>query len=776
MVFFFKILLRICFLIFGTHFRDVYNGIIKNNNFLMKRIIIFICFLLFLSENYGQVTIGSGLVPDDNALLDLKQNEDGSSIKGLLFPRVALVSISDPSPLSAHVEGMIVYNIGTSDETVDTRLVVSPGTYYNDGNRWINVSSSDTNPWYSSITSSPATTLSEPIYHIGSVALGATEPDATAQLDITSNTKGVLIPRLSKSERDAMVKPANGLMIFNITTNCLNYYNETNTRWLNLCGGYDPAIITIDCANTLGTSTTLTEGKALNNTNTYSLTMMVLEVGTYEIIVKTTNGYSFSKSGLFTSTGIQTITLEGQGAPIKWGTDQVIVQNNGYELSLSCTLPSVEVDPASIRYTIIPDNYVVNGDYYTKIGLDETNYIEVTLNVTAGGSLSLTSVTENGITFSSGALVLETGIQTIKLFGSGTPINPGVFTGNVITDGTNVIYPSITVTSTKGTFDDPANRCQEILDESSTAESGYYWIRDPQANKYLTYCLMEDEDAWTLVKSVSERNILKEGSAIQNESLSSQGARGIISTKNGVFNEYYFSLPAAVVQTIGTTTSGNASATNPKKYKFVIKEKGHTTVTTATMDDVKTTTLSIFDDAWAKENYWNVTVYYGNPSSDNIYTSTNNITEGKIFGKTLTKPSATNIQYLFDNKPFTYNVPGFYSYVRFYTGFYGGYGYVAPNTAANNVTYTYSGRGDSSDGKTFVYNKYYINDLFGVFLGSEGQLNHHIGTCSNSDDDFGGESFCGTVTGSSFSYWRAHRFNQRPDGEYEGRILQHWVK
>lgn len=57
-------------------------------------------------------------------------------------------------------------------------------------------------------------------------------------------------------------------------------------------------------------------------------------------------------------------------------------------------------------------------------------------------------------------------------------------------------------------------------------------------------------------------------------------------------------------------------------------------------------------------------------------------------------------------------------------------------------------------------------------MNSEAQLNHHIGTCSNSTDDFGGASYCA----AGFANWRPHRFNLRPDANYEGRIFQIWVK
>lgn len=76
--------------------------------------------------------------PDKNSILDLNRS-DGTSEKGLLLPKVALSSTSDPSPLSAHTAGMYVYNTAS---TGTTGTAVSPGEYYNDGKKWLRVATS----------------------------------------------------------------------------------------------------------------------------------------------------------------------------------------------------------------------------------------------------------------------------------------------------------------------------------------------------------------------------------------------------------------------------------------------------------------------------------------------------------------------------------------------------------------------------------------------------------------------------------------------------------
>lgn len=71
------------------------------------------------------------------------------------------------------------------------------------------------------------------------VGIGTSTPDASAKLDVTSTNKGLLLPRMTGNQRDAIANPAVGLLIY--CTNCgLNggepeYYN--GHQWVNLIGG-----------------------------------------------------------------------------------------------------------------------------------------------------------------------------------------------------------------------------------------------------------------------------------------------------------------------------------------------------------------------------------------------------------------------------------------------------------------------------------------------------------------------------------------------------------
>lgn len=67
-----------------------------------------------------------------------------------------------------------------------------------------------TNPW---LTVEPA----------GSIGIGTTNPVDSALLELVSTTQGLLLPRMTEAERDAIGTPATGLLIYNTTTNKLNF-------------------------------------------------------------------------------------------------------------------------------------------------------------------------------------------------------------------------------------------------------------------------------------------------------------------------------------------------------------------------------------------------------------------------------------------------------------------------------------------------------------------------------------------------------------------------
>ena len=53
-------------------------------------------------------------------------------------------------------------------------------------------------------------------------------PDASAMLDVTSTSKGILIPRMTTTERETISSPATGLLVYDTDENSFWYYNGTS--------------------------------------------------------------------------------------------------------------------------------------------------------------------------------------------------------------------------------------------------------------------------------------------------------------------------------------------------------------------------------------------------------------------------------------------------------------------------------------------------------------------------------------------------------------------
>lgn len=82
-----------------------------------------------------------------------------------------------------------------------------------------------------------------------SVGIGTSNPSNSAALDIKSTDKGILFPRLTSAQRDAIVNPADGLHIFNLNDKCLNYYDSAFKAWNCYCQLDTCRVVTIRISN-----------------------------------------------------------------------------------------------------------------------------------------------------------------------------------------------------------------------------------------------------------------------------------------------------------------------------------------------------------------------------------------------------------------------------------------------------------------------------------------------------------------------------------------------
>lgn len=83
---------------------------------------------VFSTSLKAQVKIGTtNTAPNPNAMLEIEATN-----KGLLLPRLSLVSTTLAAPLTSFVKGMLVFDTATIND-------ITPGIYYCDGLKWIKV-------------------------------------------------------------------------------------------------------------------------------------------------------------------------------------------------------------------------------------------------------------------------------------------------------------------------------------------------------------------------------------------------------------------------------------------------------------------------------------------------------------------------------------------------------------------------------------------------------------------------------------------------------------
>jgi len=168
----------------------------------------------------------------------------------------------------------------------------------------------------------------------GSIGIGTTSPTSSAILDINSTNQGMLAPRMTTVQRNAIVNPANGLMIFNTTSGCLNYF--FNGNWYKLCG----IISTAPVAPVFLSST---PSSPSNSSTTPTLTLNSEEGNTVEIYT----------------------TIDCTGSPVASGVAAIggnvsipvsVSSNSTSVFTATATDTEENISPCSSTFTYIHEN------------------------------------------------------------------------------------------------------------------------------------------------------------------------------------------------------------------------------------------------------------------------------------------------------------------------------------------------------------------------------------------------------------------------------------
>lgn len=246
------------------------------------------------------------------------------------------------------------------------------------------------------------------------IGFGTPTPAASAIVDMTSINKGFLPPRLTTDQRDAIMDPADGLTVYNISKNCLEWYN--GTTWYNGCGDNGLGVVTSYICNT-GMTGGMTAGIPVSGV-TQTITAIVGTVGAYDIKA-TSNGVTFSASGNFVSAGPHNIILYAAGTPITAGT---------HSFTLDTSPNTCSFDRDVTTGTGSASQYVCNtatsGTMTAGVSVSGVTQT-ITATVTALGNYTISTAPVNGVTFSGSGTFTELGPQTVVLQASGIPTAAG---------------------------------------------------------------------------------------------------------------------------------------------------------------------------------------------------------------------------------------------------------------------------------------------------------------------------------------------------------------
>jgi microcystin-dependent protein len=108
-------------------------------------------------------------------------------------------------------------------------------------------------------------------YSGGNVGVGTTTPAPSAVLEVTATDRGMLIPRMTKGQRDAISSPATGLLVYQ-TDNTPGFYFHDGAQWSSISAGAGAVTVvsaTSPLSSSGGTTPTLSLAAASSSQNGY---------------------------------------------------------------------------------------------------------------------------------------------------------------------------------------------------------------------------------------------------------------------------------------------------------------------------------------------------------------------------------------------------------------------------------------------------------------------------------------------------------------------------
>ena len=254
--------------------------------------------------------------------------------------------------------------------------------------------------------------------------VGGNNGDPSAILDLQSSEKGLLIPRMTSTERSAIASPAAGLMIYNTTLSCLevNIGSSSSPDWLCLAGA--GKVASIDCSGAVQAGNLIAEAAASGvsvtltytggNGNNYSM-QSVTSTGVTGLTASLNAGTLVSGSGSL----IYTIS----GTPSAAGTASFALIVGGQTCSLGLSV----APPVGVITALDCADATLTGSLAASAAASDVS-VSVPYSGGNGGTYSAQTINSTGVTGLTATLAASTladGNGSLEYSITGTPAAVG---------------------------------------------------------------------------------------------------------------------------------------------------------------------------------------------------------------------------------------------------------------------------------------------------------------------------------------------------------------